>query len=235
MAFALQAHAEEAVAAGEADPLSCHADEIEATMPEGLQAEGGRAGALRVWTTALALATLERFHLCWSAVDRDGGGSGGSAGGEEGPPRTILDEASEWLHRQAFTLQLAGRKSTAPAEVGCVRFAFGELLTWALTDHDSALEEEAGTSHKSALKLAARRQVRAWAQRAERAVAALRAAERPRPEHYSLLLQRSAGDIARAALTKHETFRRGTNAHAPHKRAPTRLTRPTSAPRSVST
>ena len=63
-------------------------------------------------------------------------------------------------------------------------------------------------SHKSALKLAAMRQVRAWAKQSEAVVRSLRRVEVPRAEHFSLLLQRSALSVVRAGLTKHETFRR---------------------------
>ena len=70
-----------------------------------------------------------------------------------------------------------------------------------------ALEGEAASgSHKSALKVAAVKQVREWAKANTRAVKALRRAEVTRPAHYSLLLQRSAMSVARAALIEHETL-----------------------------
>ena len=185
---------------------------------------------MRVWTTVLALATLERFNISWSATDRGGGGaelhaaasdSGASSEEseeeEEGPPRSILDEANEWLHRQHFTLPPPARASSAAPS--CTRSLLMSVAAWAYDDDEmGVLEDEAGTNHKSGVKLAALRQVRVWAERSGRALRAVRAAERPRPEHYSLLLQRSAGNVARAALTKHETFRRAAAVHARSRR-----------------
>ena len=209
-AFALQAHSEEDAEGGHACPLTCNAAELEASMPPGLEAEGGRDAALAIWTTALVIATLERFRLCWSATDGGGGSEDGEkeGGDEGGAPRTIVDKANVWLHRQRFTMPPP--QSKPAGETGCARVLFSSLFS-ALADDDDdmvALEEDAG-GHHSGLKVAASRQVRVWAERCLRAMARLRAAERPRPEHYSLMLQRSAGEIARAALTKHETFRRG--------------------------
>ena len=105
LAFALQAHRHDSAQVGDACPLTCEVGEIEATLPEALEAAGGRPAAVTIWATALAVATLERFKFCWSSGSEEEGsdsdGSGSSAGsGEEELPRTIVDAANEWLHRQ---------------------------------------------------------------------------------------------------------------------------------------
>ena len=47
LAFALQAHHEEDAAEGDACPLTCDADEVEATLPPALEAEVEKAKKLR--------------------------------------------------------------------------------------------------------------------------------------------------------------------------------------------
>ena len=77
---------------------------IEDSLPEGLEAAGGRSAALRVWATALALATLEKFRISWGVEGGEVGGDDSDGSEEEGPPRTIVDIGATWLRTQRFSM-----------------------------------------------------------------------------------------------------------------------------------
>ena len=139
LAFALQAHAPDRATAGEACVLTGDPAAIEDSLPEGLEAAGGRSAALRVWATALALATLEKFRISWGVEGGEVGGDDSDGSEEEGPPRTIVDIGATWLRTQRFSMPPPpprARKSTIASGAGLREYA--SMLIAVLADDGDA-------------------------------------------------------------------------------------------------
>ena len=104
----------------------------------------------------------------------------------------------------------ARRRAPSRAPCGCVCWLLSRMrgeLPRGISEprRPPAGAAQAGAAHSHGVRKAAKKQAQIWADHQTRAVQELRHVERRRAAHAKLLLQRSAANVMRAALVKHET------------------------------